>query len=235
MFRRDNNAGLYLTIAVHLVVLIVLLSTRIGFEIREENAFVLDFTREEELEKQVKEEQFKEEISKELDDIIAGRTPVRNVVVDAGSRNRALRDDRFKNPNQVYDEAKALQAKLDAAKRDAEREQGSDDVSAKQNEVKKEAQPYRGPSVISYTLEGRKAVSLPIPVYKCVAGGDVSVAISVNRRGYVVAASVIDNASASDNCLREYAIKAAKSSRFTASSSASEKQTGEIVYRFVAQ
>jgi hypothetical protein len=235
MFRRDNNAGLYLTIAVHLVVLIVLLSTRIGFEIREENAFVLDFTREEELEKQVKEEQFKEEISKELDDIIAGRTPVRNVVVDAGSRNRALRDDRFKNPNQVYDEAKALQAKLDAAKRDAEREQGSDDVSAKQNEVKKEAQPYRGPSVISYTLEGRKAVSLPIPVYKCVAGGDVSVAISVNRKGYVVAASVIDNASASDNCLREYAIKAAKSSRFTASSSASEKQTGEIVYRFVAQ
>lgn len=235
MFRRDNNAGLYLTIAVHLAVLIVLLSTRIGFEIREENAFVLDFTREEELEKQVKEEQFKEEISKELDDIIAGRTPVRNVVVDAGSRNRALRDDRFKNPNQVYDEAKALQAKLDAAKRDAEREQGSDDVSAKQNEVKKEAQPYRGPSVISYTLEGRKAVSLPIPVYKCVAGGDVSVAISVNRKGYVVAASVIDNASASDNCLREYAIKAAKSSRFTASSSASEKQTGEIVYRFVAQ
>jgi len=235
MFRRDNNAGLYLTIAVHLVVLIVLLSTRIGFEIREENAFVLDFTREEELEKQEKEEQFKEEISKELDDIIAGRTPVRNVVVDAGSRNRALRDDRFKNTNQVYDEAKALQAKLDAAKRDAEREQGTDDVSAKQNEIKKEAQPYRGPSVISYTLEGRKAVSLPIPVYKCVAGGDVSVAISVNRKGYVVAASVIDNASASDNCLREYAIKAAKSSRFTASSSASEKQTGEIVYRFVAQ
>ena len=235
MFRRDNNAGLYLTIAVHLVVLIVLLSTRIGFEIREENAFVLDFTREEELEKQEKEEQFKEEISKELDDIIAGRTPVRNVVVDAGSRNRALRDDRFKNPNQVYDEAKELQAKLDAAKRDAEREQGSDDVSAKQNDVKKEAQPYRGPSVISYTLEGRKAVSLPIPVYKCVAGGDVSVAISVNRKGYVVAATVIDNASASDNCLREYAIKAAKSSRFTASSSASEKQTGEIVYRFVAQ
>jgi len=235
MFRRDNNAGLYLTIAVHLVVLIVLLSTRIGFEIREENAFVLDFTREEELEKQEKEEQFKEEISKELDDIIAGRTPVRNVVVDAGSRNRALRDDRFKNPNQVYDEAKELQAKLDAAKRDAEREQGSDNVSAKQNEVKKEAQPYRGPSVISYTLEGRKAVSLPIPVYKCVAGGDVSVAISVNRKGYVVAATVIDNASASDNCLREYAIKAAKSSRFTASSSASEKQTGEIVYRFVAQ
>lgn len=235
MFRRDNNAGLYLTIAVHLVVLIVLLSTRIGFEIREENAFVLDFTREEEIEKQEKEELFKQEISKELDDIIAGRTPVRNVVVDAGSRNRALRDDRFKNPNQVYDEAKALQAKLDAAKREAQQEQGSDNISTKQNDVQKEAQPYRGPSVISYTLEGRKAVSLPIPVYKCVGGGDVSIAISVNRKGYVVAATVIENASASDICLREYAIKAAKSSRFTASSSATEKQTGEIVYRFIAQ
>ena len=55
MFKKDNNAGLYMTIAVHLVLLIVLLSSRIGYLIQEESSFVLDFTKEEEIEiRQVK-------------------------------------------------------------------------------------------------------------------------------------------------------------------------------------
>ena len=114
-----------MTIAVHLVLLIVLLSSRIGYLIQEESSFVLDFTKEEEIERLEKEEAIKEEVSKELDDILAGRTPVRNVVVDAGSRGRNLRDDRFKNPNQVYDEARELQKKLDAAREEAAKQQGA--------------------------------------------------------------------------------------------------------------
>ena len=237
MFKKDNNAGLYMTIAVHLVLLIVLLSSRIGYLIQEESSFVLDFTKEEEIERLEKEEAIKEEVSKELDDILAGRTPVRNVVVDAGSRGRNLRDDRFKNPNQVYDEARELQKKLDAAREEAAKQQGADDVSPSTENTKKEnkSEAYKGPSVVSYSLEGRKSVSMPIPVYKCVAGGDVSVAIIVNRNGYVTGASVIETASAKDQCIREYAVRAATSSRFTRSSTAPEKQTGEIVYRFIAQ
>lgn len=236
MFRKDNNAGLYMTIAVHLVLLIVLLSSRIGYMIQEESSFILDFTKEEELERLKKEEAIKEEVSKELDDILAGRAPVRNVVVDA-SKGSNLRDDRFKNPNEVYDEARKLQEKLDAARREATKQQGSDDVVTPSNNSPKETKTevYKGPSVISYSLEGRKSVSMPIPVYKCVAGGDVSVAIAVNRNGYVINAQVIENASAKDPCIREYAVRAASSSRFTRSSSAPEKQTGEIVYRFIAQ
>jgi len=45
----------------------------------------------------------------------------------------------------------------------------------------------------------------------------------------------INNASSSDACLREFAVRAAKSSRFTASASSPDKQVGEIVYRFIAQ
>ena len=237
MFKKDNNAGLYMTIAVHLVLLIVLLSSRIGYLIQEESSFVLDFTKEEELEKARREEVIKEEVSKELEEIFAGRTPVRNVVVDAGNRGSNLRDDRFKNPSQVYDEAKKLQEKLDAARREATQQQGSDEEAAQSDKIDKEAktEAYKGPSVISYSLEGRKSISMPIPVYKCVAGGDVSVAIIVNRNGYVTDAEVIDNASAKDLCIREYAVRAATSSRFTRSSSAPEKQIGEIVYRFIAQ
>lgn len=237
MFKKDNNAGLYMTIAVHLVLLIVLLSSRIGYLIQEESSFVLDFTKEEEIERQKKEEAIKEEVSKELDDILAGRTPVRNVVVDAGPKGRNLRDDRFKNPNQVYDEARELQKRLDAARQEAAKQQGADDVTSTTDQTKSETkiETYKGPSVVSYSLEGRKSISMPIPVYKCIAGGDVSVAIIVNRNGYVIGATVIENASAKDPCIREYAIRAATSSRFTRSSTAPEKQAGKIVYRFIAQ
>jgi len=234
MFNKENNVGLYLTIAVHLLVIIVLLATRIGFVLSEETSFVLDFTQQETVEKQVKEAQLKEDVSNELDGLLSRSTNIRNVAVDASQKGKALKDDRFKNPNQVYEEAKKLQDKLNASKREAEAYQGSDDVPEPAKEQKK-SETYKGPSVISYSLEGRKAMSLPIPVYKCIGGGDVSVAISVNRKGYVIAASVITNASSQDRCLQDFAIKAAKSSRFTASSTAPERQVGEIVYRFIAQ
>mgnify|MGYP000906030761 FL=1 len=192
MLKRDNNAGLYLTVAFHLLVIIILLISRIDYMLREETSFILDFTKEELLEEIAKQEKLKEEVSKELDDILAGRTPVRNVITDASSRRgEELRDDRFRNPSQVYDEARRLQEKLDASKREAEANMGSDDVpQTTQKEQKPKEESYKGPSVISYLLEGRKAMSLPIPVYKCVAGGDVAVAIVVDRKGYVKNATV---------------------------------------------
>jgi len=239
MLKLENKAGLYLTIAVHLLAIIILLATRIGALLSEETSFVLDFSKQEQIEKQQEEERFKEEVSKELDDMIAGRRPdkIRNVVVDAGAaKGNELKDDRFRNPRQVYDEAKELQRKLDASRKEAEAYQGSDDVpvQSKSSEEKK-SDSYKGPSVLSYSLDGRKAMSLPIPVYKCVGGGDVYVSITVNRKGYVVSASVMGDISANDSCIREYAVKAAKASRFTSSATAPEKQQGEIVYRFIAQ
>lgn len=235
MFKRENNAGLYLTVAFHLLLLIILLASRISYLLKEETSFILDFTKEELLEEIARREQLKEDVSKELDDIISGREAVRNVVVDATTRREALRDDRFKDPSQVYNEAKNLQEKLNAAKREAEANRGTDNIPDPVKSEQTKSETYKGPSVISYTLDGRKAMSLPIPVYKCVGGGDVNVTIIVNRRGYVVAAIVKPDQSSPDKCLQEYAIRAAKSSRFTASSTAPERQTGEIVYRFIAQ
>lgn len=221
----------------HLLMIIGFLLTGIHGIIREETSFVLDFTKQEELEQMDKVVQMKEQASKEIDDILSGRAPdnqYRNVAVDRSSK--ALKDDRFKNPNQVYDEAKALQKKLDASRREAMKEQGADDaVSGESKESNNKVQTYKGPSVISYSLDGRKSISLPVPVYKCYGGGDVSVRILVNKKGYVVDAQVIDSVSAPDDCIRRYAVDAAKRSRFTASASAPDKQAGEIVYRFIAQ
>ena len=235
---KEKKTGFYATIIFHLVVLIIFLLTAIHGVVSEETSFVLDFSKLEELEKIAKQEEVKAKASKEIDDLLSGKISpyeYRNVAVDRNAK--PLKDDRFKNPNQVYDEARELQKKLDASRAAALREQQGEDAATARNEnlPSDNAPQYKGPSVISYSLDGRKAMSLPVPAYKCQGGGDVSIQITVNRKGYVTAASVIGNVSSADECIVRSAIAAAKRSRFTASSTVSDKQIGEIVYRFIAQ
>jgi hypothetical protein len=47
----EDKAGLYITVIVHLTVIIVLLLAQIGTLLQRENSFVLDFTRQEEEER----------------------------------------------------------------------------------------------------------------------------------------------------------------------------------------
>lgn len=235
----DEKAGLYLTVIFHLVLIIVILAYSIHRTVSQETSFVLDFTQQEELERQREIQAFKESVSAELDELIAQsrQNAPRNVAVDATRAGERLRDDRSANPSEVYDEARRLQEKLDASRREAQEAMDSEDNIAigKKKEESKSKETYVGPSVLSYRLEGRKGQSLPIPAYKCVGGGDVTVAIIVNRKGYVTAVKVVENVSSADGCLQDYAMKAAKRSRFTASATAPERQAGEIVYRFIAQ
>ena len=91
---------------------------------------------------------------------------------------------------------------------------------------------YSGPSIKSYELNGRKASHLVIPAYRCYSEGEVTVIISVNPAGMVVSAEVKDDISETDECLRTYALRAARLSRFTDSSNAASNEPGEIVYTF---
>lgn len=242
MANRDNRqkrVGLYSTLSFHLAILIILLVTTIHSVSSKETSFVLDFTKQEQLEKEQKEMEIKKDVSKELDQLIAAqsRTKVRNISVDAGQR---LKDDRFKNPNEVYDDARELQRKLDASRREAMRQQSADqdnvDMGGESNDKPADKAPaYQGPSVISWSLEGRTKQFLPVPAYKGYGSGDVAVAITVNQKGRVIAAQVIAAMSCSDTQLQEFALEAARRSRFNASTSAPAKQEGEIVYRFIAQ
>lgn len=245
--RAQTRIGLYLTIIVHLVALIVVLLCGIHHVRRPQSAFVIDFSKQEALEQleQLQEELKEKEalrasLAKELEEALSGRgelsrASIRNVAVN---RNQPLKDDRFQNPNQVYDEARELQRKLEASRKAAMAETGDeplDPAPGQKGQDNTASQAYNGPSVLEYVLDGRKATSLPIPVYKCMGGGDVTVLIQVDRRGYVVEAAVAHALSSQDHCLREYAVKAAKRSRFTASHQAPPKQSGSIVYRFIAQ
>ena len=235
---KENRAGLYLTVIFHLTVIIVLLLYQIDSTLRKEESFVLDFSKQEEIERRKEEAEFKEDISKRLDELIAAAksssTPIRNIAVDASQ----LKDDRGTDAEQLYKDAERLAKDLKNGQKDAIEEDARNETVELPSQNKKDdskAKEYSGPSVVSYTLDGRKASHLKIPAYRCNGGGDVTVIITVNNGGNVVGAKVMDSISSSDQCLRNFAVRAARLSKFSASQTAPPNQTGEIVYRFIAQ
>ena len=229
----------------HLTVIVVLLIQQLDIAKQREESFVMDFTRQEELEKQekemeelLKELEKKEDILKKLEEKLANTqsktSDIKNLAVNAGGQ---LKDDRGTNADQLYKDAKALDAKLKNGQKSAIHEDAKNETVELPGQSKdnKNAKEYSGPSVLSYTLDGRTATHLPIPAYRCYGGGQVTVIIQVNRQGLVMNAQINETVSATDKCLREYALRAVRQSKFSKSNTAPERQTGEIVYQFIAQ
>jgi TonB family protein len=234
--KKEDRAGLYITVIVHLTVIILLLASQLSMTLRKEESFLLDFSKQETIEKLEKELALKEEISRRLDELISaqGSVPVRNVVVDRG----ALKDDRGTDAEQLYKDAERLQEALNNT---FNREESPEDyvpITPPQSEgqaKKEQKEVYSGPSVVSYSLDGRKASRLPIPAYRCMGSGQVTVIITVDNAGNVLIAKIDDNISSDDTCLRNFAIRAARSAKFSASPTAPARQVGNIVYAFIAQ
>lgn len=231
----EDRAGVYITVIFHLVVIIALLVSQIGAAIKGENSFVLDFTKQEEVEKVKAEETLKEEVSERLDQLLASTAgvPIRNVAVDRS----ALKDDRNTNAEELYRDAEKLAQELkDGFKID---EPDEDYASFSKPEPTRKETPsnktYSGPSVVSYSLDGRKASKLSIPAYRCMGAGHVTVIITVDPSGNVINAKIQEDASTADKCLCDFAIRAARGSKFSASATAPARQMGNIVYMFIAQ
>ena len=240
LFNKDDRAGLYITVIFHLTVIIVLLLYQIDSTVRKEESFVLDFSKQEEIERRQKEEVFREDISRKLDELIAAAhkssAPIRNIATDASRAQ--LKDDRGTDAEQLYKDAERLAQDLKNGQKDGIEEDSREETVEMQHQQKteqKNQKEYSGPSVLSYNLDGRKASHLPIPAYRCYGAGDVTVIITVNNAGQVVRAKVMEEISSTDNCLRSFAVRAARLSRFSADPNAPANQTGEIVYRFIAQ
>ena len=223
---------------VHLTVIIVLLASQLSISLQKENSFVLDFSKQEKIEKMKQEVDFKEQVNQKLEEMIsaAGAVPIRNVAVDRG----ALKDDRGTNAEELYKENERLQKEME--KIFNQKPESQEDYVPMKSEDKsdyskpKEKEPaYSGPSVVSYSLDGRKASRLPIPAYRCMGAGQVTVIITVDNAGNVIMAKVDENVSSDDSCLRNFAIRAARSAKFSASPTAPARQVGNIVYAFIAQ
>ena len=116
--KREDRAGLYITVIVHLTVIIILLICQITAGFKKFDSFVIDFSREEAIEKEKAEERQKQEeeafdemISRRVEEMIAGNTGAnfRNVAVDRS----ALKDDRGTNAEELYKENERLQKEME--------------------------------------------------------------------------------------------------------------------------
>ena len=212
-------------------------ATSLGFSIQRENSFVLDFSKLEELERLQaeverlrQEAEFQQAISQRLEAEMGAAGGYRNIAVDRAS----LKDDRGTDAEQLYKDAERLARELKGGF-EAPDDGFTANVPSKDDGNKKEEKKYSGPSVVSYFLEGRKASKLSIPAYRCMGAGQVTVLISVDNSGTVVAAKVDESVSSTDGCLRSFAVRAARLSRFSADPKAPAKQQGNIIYQFIAQ
>ena len=237
MRSNGNLAGILITVSIHLAVIIILLLTVVEPSIRKQSAtYEFDFTKQDEIEKLEKEVQRQKALNDRLEKLLkengVGSEPVRNVTVDRGS----LKDDRGTDAEKLYREAERIQKQYEEIM-----SSGDDSFIAmkepRHSEKKEEEQKsvYSGPSVLSYEVPGRKGSYLPIPAYKCMGEGEVTVNVTVNPQGKVIAASVKDDVSSDDSCLRAYAVRAAQSSMFSSKAGAPAKEYGYITYRFIAQ
>ena len=171
----DQKAGLYITAIVHLAVIIILLLGQIGYAVQRENSFVLDFTKQEEQERIEKQEELSRTALAQLEDLLAAaRTqPVRNVTVNRSQ----LKDDRNTDADQLYRDAERLAQDLKDGQhrqQDNPEDYVQDPVTPPSDTKPRKQETYSGPSVLSWSLDGRKATHLPIPAYRCVGAGEVT-------------------------------------------------------------
>ena len=155
----------------------------------------------------------------------------RNVAVDRS----ALKDDRGTDAEQLYKDAERLAADLKNGFSVEDDDNYAQPAPVNKPDKSHSDRAYSGPSVVSYQLDGRKASRLPIPAYRCYGGGMVTVIITVDNAGNVVNAKVMEEVSSADRCLREFAVRAARLSKFSADPKAPARQGGNIVYQFIAQ
>ena len=162
-------------------------------------------------------------------DIIERGKTVESVIVTTTRNKRTLKDARNTDAEKLYADAARLAKDLkDGFNAD---EPDEDYVATSKKDKKQENQQeksYSGPSVLSWHLDGRKASHLPIPAYRCYGGGMVTVLIVVDNSGKVTDAKIQEETSTDDSCLRNFAIRAARASRFSSSPTAPSKQQGEI-------
>ncbi|MDR1897902.1 MAG: hypothetical protein LBR10_14040 [Prevotellaceae bacterium] len=241
---KDHQIGIYSTVIFHLLVFLILALNELHTKMTRITVIELVHHVVEEEEPEISSEEEKERLKKELDKMLNEMpnpdVKLPNMAVNAaagGSKsgkgsgsNMSFFSNR--NTSTLQNEKEKEKAKEESEKQREKR--GVDEVPDINPVVSAAGEAYKGPSVVSYYLYGRTALSLPVPAYKCLNGGDVTIIIEVNKFGYVLTAEVDSKNSSKDDCLHIAAKQAALTARFSSSSS-SEIQKGNIVYRFVSQ
>ncbi|MDR2026635.1 MAG: energy transducer TonB [Prevotellaceae bacterium] len=238
---KDHQTGIYATVIFHLLIFLTLAFNEIRTRTAPAKSIEIIYRSEEqkpEIKPEDEKKKIEEELNKRLQEMPAPDIKLPNLTMNAAAqgsesgRGQGATASFFSNRNSAsIREEKEKKEKM----REEKQNTGIDDIRTDEPfQEQEDGQAYKGPSVVSYYLEGRTAVYLPVPSYKCFRGGDVVVLIEVNSQGYVVAAEIDKKKSNSDECLHRAAIDAAERARFSTSQK-SGTQKGNVVYRFVSQ
>lgn len=242
--------GIFGTVIIHLVAAIIFMLFKIGSQ---QKQIIEQFTVELQTQEEMPATENKNEAvklpSKSVEKVLQGDDEMLNI-----ARNLANKSDPKVDPQQYIDMVKNELIKsgklgkdnfIDEQKMKAE--QGDEDVSMenpgkagqlpdKPTASQELAANYKGPTRIYYNLKGRNHTYLPLPIYMCEGSGKITLAITVNQKGEVENAKIIESESTTtDQCLIETAINTAMASRFNPDINAPKSQSGTITYHFVAQ
>ncbi len=166
---------------------------------------------------------------------------VRNLTSNEALLNENLKDDRGTRTEALNASAREIAEGMESNRAAyeaglAEAEAILDKGRAKSEDKTTEGQDskFKGNVTVSFVLKdpARTKRHLVVPAYRCEGGGEVVVAITVNRGGEVTAAKVV---SGGDESMREAALDAAWKSLFNIDMSAPERHNGTITYLFIPQ
>ena len=166
---------------------------------------------------------------------------VRNLTSNEALLNENLKDDRGTRTEALNASAREIAEGMESNRAAyeaglAEAEAILDKGRAKSEDKTTEGQDskFKGNVTVSFVLKDpvRTKRHLVVPAYRCEGGGEVVVAIPVNRGGEVTAAKVV---SGGDESMREAALDAAWKSLFNIDMSAPERHNGTITYLFIPQ
>lgn len=243
IFYKKNIYGIMGTIIVHLIIAIIFMLIKLSSDYKNlDKGILIDLSaipeeileRPNELDLPVQEGEYnvndihdiavnEASIPEEQFDINEYIDQIKNEMISAGE----LAEDNF----------------IDQAKKEAEsdvslvyKEENPEEKTPGEKTAADMASDYQGPTRISYYLENRSHMRLPLPIYKCPDGGKVTVEITVNQYGMVISATVSEKESTTiDYCLQDAALKAARNSRFNSGTNFPERQKGTISYVFTSQ
>ena len=233
----DHRVGLCVTLIAYLLLMIVFVSSKIvvGRRASQQGMYI-------DLQTLAELEQERDRLQAEVDRRQQGEAidwgSIRNEISNENALNEQLKDDRGTNAAALNDAAEDAAARMQA-NREAY-EQGLAEAEAiggdrgRASEGKHEDRKVRGSVTVSFSLTDplRQSVHLNVPAYRCESGGQVVVAIVVNRAGEVISARVVEGG---DDCMREAALRAANISTFNIDPAAPARHQGTITYTFIPQ
>jgi TonB family protein len=232
----DHRAGVFALVALALVMAILFVGSRIIVRTpAPDDAILVDLRTVEELREEAR--RLQREVTLRQSSADGGY--IRNAVSNEGAELRDDRNTDMSGMREAIDDATSRMR----ANRDAW-DQGLAEIGAMRNEkgasgennVNNDSRA-KGTVQVSFSLINpvRYSVDLVNPGYRCERGGEVTVQITVDRSGDVVAAVVDRASSTSDACMHETALDAARRSRFNVEPAAPERHTGTITYLFIPQ